>query len=77
MINSLDTPYTVFGTKFYTYELTAGWSFDTPQPGTVRRPRHAPTLSGRYALPFSDVSYYSSSFEFLQYVRCGEVGSVP
>ncbi len=28
VVNSLDSPYTVFGTKFYTYELTAGWNYE-------------------------------------------------
>ncbi len=26
VINSLDSPYTVYGTDFYTYELTGGWN---------------------------------------------------
>src|SRR6202012_2152898 len=28
VVNSLDSPYTVFGTDFYTYELTGGWSYE-------------------------------------------------
>ena len=28
VVNSLDNPYTVFGTQFYTYEATAGWNYD-------------------------------------------------
>ena len=29
VINSLDNPYTVYGSDFYTLELTAGWSMDS------------------------------------------------
>ena len=29
VVNSLDSPYTVYGTNFYTYEITAGWNLDT------------------------------------------------
>ena len=68
VINSLDNPYTVYGTDFYTYELTGGWNLRCAQPRPVRGPRHASELSGRYALPLSDVRYYPTNFQFLQYV---------
>ncbi len=38
VVNSLDSPYTVYGTDFYTYELTAGWNLRCAQPRLVRRP---------------------------------------
>ena len=41
VVNSLDSPYTVYGTNFYTYELTGGWNLRCAQPRAVRRPRHA------------------------------------
>ena len=41
-INSLDNPYTVYGTDFYTYELQRRLELRHAQPRAVRRPRHAP-----------------------------------
>lgn len=67
VVNSLDNPYTVFGTDFYTYELSAGWSLDTRNRALFadRGMRH--TLSGRIALPLSDVKYYAINYEFVKY----------
>ena len=67
VINSLDNPYTVYGTDFYTYEITGGWQYQ----GTNRalfpdRGMHI-SISGRYALPLSDVRYYQTNFQFIKY----------
>jgi outer membrane protein insertion porin family len=56
---------TLYGTKFNTYELTAGWSFDTRNRAlfATRGTRHSLYLSA--AVPGSDVNYYMLNYEFL------------
>jgi outer membrane protein insertion porin family len=68
VINSLDSPYTVYGTDFYTYELTAGWNFDTRNRALFADKGFHLALSGRYAVPLSTVRYYATNFQYLQYV---------
>jgi outer membrane protein insertion porin family len=68
VINSLDSPYTVFGSDFYTYEVTAGWSWDTRNRALFADHGMHLALSGRYALPLSDVRYYATNFQYLKYV---------
>jgi outer membrane protein insertion porin family len=68
VINSLDTPYTVYGTDFYTFELTAGWNFDTRNRALFADRGFHLAVSGRYAVPFSTVRYYASNFQYLQYI---------
>jgi outer membrane protein insertion porin family len=68
VVNSLDSPYTVFGSEFYTYELTAGWSWDTRNRALFADHGMHLALSGRYALPLSDVRYYATNFQYLRYV---------
>ena len=68
IINSLDSPYTVYGTDFYTYELTAGWNFDTRNRALFADRGFHLAVSGRYAMPFSTVRYYATNFQYLQYV---------
>ncbi len=68
VINSLDSPYTVYGTDFYTYELTGGWSYEGRNRALFADRGMKITLSARYALPLSDVRYYQSNFEFIKYV---------
>ena len=68
VINSLDSPYTVYGTDFYTYELTAGWNFDTRNRAIFADRGFHLAVSGRYALPLSTVRYYASNFQYLQYI---------
>ncbi len=67
-INSLDSPYTVYGTDFYTYELAGGWSLDSRNRALFADHGMRLTLSGRYAIPFSDVRYYATNFQLLKYV---------
>ena len=59
VINSLDSPYTVFGSDFYTYELTAGWNYDARNRALFADRGMHLSVSGRYALPLSDVRYYA------------------
>ena len=68
VVNSLDSPYTVFGTDFYTYELTAGWNFDTRNRALFADRGMHVSVSGRITLPVSNVKYYSTNFQYLQYV---------
>jgi outer membrane protein insertion porin family len=68
VINSLDNPYTVYGTDFYTYELTGGWSYEGRNRALFPDRGMKITLSARYALPLSDVRYYQSNFDFIKYV---------
>jgi outer membrane protein insertion porin family len=68
ILNSLDSPYTVYGTDFYTYELTAGWNLDTRNRALFADRGMHLALSGRFALPVSSVRYYATNFQYLQYV---------
>ena len=68
VVNSLDSPYTVYGTDFYTYELTAGWNLDTRNRALFADRGLHLAISGRFALPVSSVRYYTSNFQYLQYV---------
>jgi outer membrane protein insertion porin family len=67
-INSLDSPYSVFGTDFYTYEITGGWSWDTRNRALFADKGMHLAVSARYALPLSDVRYYATNFQYLKYV---------
>ncbi|MGO9036807.1 MAG: outer membrane protein assembly factor BamA [Steroidobacteraceae bacterium] len=67
-INSLDNPYTVYGTDFYTYELSAGWNLDTRNRALFADRGMHLAVSGRYALPFSEARYYSLNTQYLQYI---------
>jgi outer membrane protein insertion porin family len=67
-INSLDNPYTVYGTDFYTIELTAGWSMDSRNRALFADRGMRNALSARIALPLSDVRYYALNYEFIKYV---------
>jgi outer membrane protein insertion porin family len=67
-INSLDNPYTVYGTDFYTYELSAGWNLDTRNRALFADRGMHLAVSGRYALPLSEVRYYALNSQYLQYI---------
>ncbi len=68
VVNSLDSPYTVYGTDFYTYELTAGWNFDSRNRALFADRGTHLAISGRFAVPLSSVRYYTSNFQYLQYI---------
>jgi outer membrane protein insertion porin family len=68
VINSLDSPYTVYGSDFYTYELTGGWSYEGRNRALFPDRGMKVTLSARYALPLSDVRYYQTNFDFIKYI---------
>ncbi len=68
VVNSLDSPYTVYGTDFYNYELTVGWNYDARNRALFADRGLHLSLSARYAIPPSDVRYYATNFQYLQYV---------
>ncbi|HEX3913806.1 MAG TPA: outer membrane protein assembly factor BamA [Steroidobacteraceae bacterium] len=68
VVNSLDSPYTVFGSNFYTYELTGGWSYEGRNRALFPDRGMKIALSARYALPLSDVQYYQTNFDFISYI---------
>ncbi|HEY2463173.1 MAG TPA: outer membrane protein assembly factor BamA [Steroidobacteraceae bacterium] len=68
VLNSLDSPYTVYGTDFYTYELTGGWSYEGRNRALFPDRGMKVALSGRVTLPLSDVRYYQSNFDFITYI---------
>ena len=59
---------TFFGTRYTTFELGAGWSFDTRNRALFadRGTRHQVNLS--YAVPGSDVEYWLLTYNYLQFV---------
>jgi outer membrane protein insertion porin family len=67
-VNSLDTPYTVYGTDFYTFEFTGGWSMDSRNRAQFADRGMRNALSFRYAVPGSDVRYYALNYQFVKYV---------
>jgi outer membrane protein insertion porin family len=60
--------YYYYGTRFNTYEVSAGWSLDSRNRALFADRGMHTALSGRIALPPSDVSYYALNYEYLQYV---------
>jgi outer membrane protein insertion porin family len=64
----IDVNTTLYGTKFNTFELTAGWSYDTRNRAlfATRGTRHA--LGVSVTVPGSEVNYYVASYEFLKLV---------
>jgi outer membrane protein insertion porin family len=61
----VDVTTILYGTKFNTFELSAGWSYDTRNRAlfATRGMRHSVYLSA--TAPGSDVNYYVASYEFL------------
>jgi outer membrane protein insertion porin family len=68
VVNSLDNPYTIYGTNFYTYELTGGWSYEGRNRALFPDRGMKVAISARYALPLSDVKYYQTNFDFITYI---------
>ncbi|MFZ8984774.1 MAG: outer membrane protein assembly factor BamA, partial [Steroidobacteraceae bacterium] len=61
----IDITTILYGTKFNTYELSAGWSYDTRNRAlfATRGTRHSVYMSA--TVPGSDVNYYIFSYDFL------------
>ena len=68
VVNSLDSPYTVYGTDFYTYELTGGWSYEGRNRALFPDRGIKIAISARYALPLSEVRYYQTNFDSIAYI---------
>jgi len=68
LVNSLDSPFTIYGSDFYTFELTGGWNYDSRNRALFADRGLHLSASGRYALPLSDVQYYTTDFQALKYV---------
>jgi len=60
--------FTYYGTKFNTFEMSAGWSYDSRNRSLFadRGGRHRFGLS--YTIPGSDVEFASLSYDYLQFV---------
>ncbi len=60
--------YTYFGTKFDTFPISIGWGYDSRNRAIFanRGARH--TVSASYAVPGSDVEFYSLTYDYLQFV---------
>jgi outer membrane protein insertion porin family len=60
--------YSFYGTKFDTFSLLVGWSFDSRNRGIFadRGSRHRVNLS--YTLPGSDVEFYTFNYDYLQFI---------
>ncbi len=60
--------YSLYGTKFDTFELTAGWAFDSRNRSIFadRGARHR--LNFGYTLPGSEVEFYTLNYDYLQFV---------
>jgi outer membrane protein insertion porin family len=60
--------YYYYGTRFNTYEGTAGWGFDSLNRSLFPDRGLRGSVSGRITVPGSDVNYYTLNSDFLQYV---------
>ncbi len=60
--------YPIFGTKFWTPDITIGWLFDSRNKTLFADRGTYVQLSGTYTPPASNVEYYKTSFNFLQYL---------
>jgi len=65
---TVDVTTTLYGSRFNTYELTAGWSYDTRNRAlfATRGTRHTIYLAA--TVPGSDVDYYTVSYDWLSLV---------
>jgi outer membrane protein insertion porin family len=70
-INYIGVPpiaYAYYGTKFDTFDVSAGWSFDSRNRSIFadRGARHRVTIG--YTLPGSDVEFYAVNYDYLQFI---------
>jgi outer membrane protein insertion porin family len=64
--------FTIYGTRFSSAELTAGWAYDTRNRTLFpdRGVRHS--LSMSYALPIGSVQYFTANYDYLQFFKLGK-----
>ena len=60
--------YSVFSTKFNTYELNLGWSFDSRNRTIFATAGTRHRFNVGYTLPGSDVEFWTASYDYLQFV---------
>jgi outer membrane protein insertion porin family len=60
--------YEIFGTKFWTPQVTGGWSFDSRNKTLFADRGLFLQLSGTYTPPATNVEYWKAGFNYLQYV---------
>ncbi|MBT77808.1 MAG: outer membrane protein assembly factor BamA [Chromatiales bacterium] len=58
----------VGGTKFSTYELIAGWIYDSRNRSLFADRGSRQSLILNYSLPIADVEYYTMNYSFLHYM---------
>ncbi|MGI0141003.1 MAG: outer membrane protein assembly factor BamA, partial [Thermoplasmata archaeon] len=58
----------VYGTRFVTPEITAGWSYDSRNKTLFADRGAYMVLSGSYALPTGSMQYWKANLNYLQYV---------
>jgi outer membrane protein insertion porin family len=66
--NYITNAYTIYGTKFFVPEVVGGWSFDSRNKTLFADRGTYVSLSGTYAPPATDVQYWKTAFNFLQYI---------
>lgn len=61
-------PFNVYGTDFKTYELTAGWSYDSRNRAifATRGARHSVQFG--YTVPGSEVEFWTARYDYLQFI---------
>jgi outer membrane protein insertion porin family len=57
-----------FGTQFDAYELIAGWTFDSRNRALFADRGSRQTLFLSYALPISDVEYWTARYNYTKYI---------
>jgi outer membrane protein insertion porin family len=64
--------YTYYGTRFDTFELSGGWSFDSRNRAIFadRGARHRARAG--YTIPGSDVEFYTFNYDYLQFLPMGK-----
>lgn len=60
--------YTLYSTKFNTYELNLGWSFDSRNRTIFATAGTRHRFNVGYTLPGSDVEFWTASYDYLQFI---------
>jgi len=60
--------YTYYGTRFNTYELSLGWSYDSRNRSLFADRGARNRLGISYTIPASDVQFYTFNYDYLQFL---------
>jgi len=60
--------YLLYSSKFTTYELSAGWSFDSRNRAIFATSGMRHRFNLGYTLPGSDVDFWTASYDYLQFI---------